>query len=524
MPRRAFSKYTRPEAVRISLGFAAFVIYALASLFAHQNLSNDSWRSYALERTGMASAISHMVYGAPVATVYRNLFNSFEFSSSPLGLLIDQAKHKQIEPGELLPYVPDGIGMGQAVFTTVAMKIFGINPRAIVVLFLILMGVTTLAFLARFPDGRSVAILSVFLTLTVMLASPLGTTTEGVSQVPVGGYRYFGLLAVMPCLHVCLELLDSTQLRRLTRAEIWLLAIQVLVFAISYLTNLASVYVYGLVLLVAAYTFVATRRLVGGRGLLFRKVIIVAEMIGSILLVYVLVTPQAYRVTGRAGVETTWHHVIIGFGANPNWPFGALAGEYRGCWPGKPNDSLVPGLSDFNGGCFWAAYAKQHGLSDNQMGDELYDKEFNVATREAVFKIVEAYPSQAFITFIYYKPLLTLRTLASYFDFRVPWAWPVSVLIVCQAALFMFFSTSNRHWLSFRAMRPVYAIFGLGILATSGMYVVAYSTLFTTTDLFFYVLVLIATSASGIAAQVAQWIWPTEPSLVEVGGELPAER
>jgi hypothetical protein len=311
---------------------------------------------------------------------------------------------------------------------------------------------------------------------------------------------------------------------QLSGAKLGLLVLQVLMFMISYLTNIASGYVYVVTVLVAMYTFVATRGLIKGRRILFGKALIVTGMIGLLLLAFTLVTPHAYRVTGRAEAETTWHHVIIGFGANPNWPFGNLADGYRGCWPGKPNDSLVPGLSDFNGGCMWAVYAKQHGLSDNEMGDGLYDRDFNVATREAVFKIVRLYPFQALITFLYYKPLLTLHTLASYFDFSVPAAWPVRVLIVCQIALFVGFAAYNRCCLSFRALMPIYSVFALGAITTSGLYVVAYSTLFTTTDLFFHILALICTFIASIVAQVVQRYWPTSLLSVKVGAELLTER
>jgi hypothetical protein len=152
MPVRAFCRLTRSEGIRISVGLAAFLIYAFASLLADQYPKDSSWPSYAIERAGIASAISNIVYGAPIATVYRNLFNAFEFSTAPVDQLIQQTQQKQIGLGELIPYVPDGIGMGQAVFTTVAARMFGINPQSVVLLFLILMGVTTLTFLTRFHD------------------------------------------------------------------------------------------------------------------------------------------------------------------------------------------------------------------------------------------------------------------------------------------------------------------------------------------------------------------------------------
>jgi hypothetical protein len=131
----AFSTLTRQQVIRISFGLLAFVIYACATVFSNQSAQGDGYLSYDIERTGIASAISNIVYGAPIATVYRNLFNTFVYSGTPLNELLQQAERKQIEPGELIPYAPDGIGIGQAVFTTVAMSLFGVHPRSIVFLF-----------------------------------------------------------------------------------------------------------------------------------------------------------------------------------------------------------------------------------------------------------------------------------------------------------------------------------------------------------------------------------------------------
>ena len=146
---------------------------------ANQNTQVGKWLSYDIERAGIASAISNIVYGAPVATAYKNLAHTFEYSEAPLEELMRKAEHKQIELGELMPYVDDGIGIGQAVFTTVQLCcLIGIHPQSIVFIFLALMALVTLAFLARFHDERSVVILVVFLALTIMLASPLGTRRE----------------------------------------------------------------------------------------------------------------------------------------------------------------------------------------------------------------------------------------------------------------------------------------------------------------------------------------------------------
>jgi hypothetical protein len=371
------------------------------------------------------------------------------------------------------------------------------------------MGVATLTFLARFHDERSVAILSVFLALTIMFASPLGSDFALVTQVPVGGYRYFSMLAAIPCLHIVLELIDLTRKAPFAKGNGCLLALQALVFMIANLVNTASIYAYGPVVLVAIYAFIAARGESKSRKVFFGKISIIALTVGSLLVTFALLTPQAYRLTGRARAETTWHHVIIGFGANPNWPFGNLADLYRGCTSGKPNDALVPGLADFNGECVWGDYAKRHGLSENRTAQELYDKNFNAATREAVFRIVRLYPLQSLVTFVYYKPLMTFHTLAQYFRFSIPTSWPTRILIICQMAVFFVFACLNRSHLSVRLVRPLYFGLVLGTASAFGLYIVAYSTANTTADLFFYVLALIITLIANLSAAVARSFWPS---------------
>jgi hypothetical protein len=525
--RSSLAKLPRLDAIRIALGFASFLIYACASLVANQATQNGDWRSYDIERTSMASAISNIVYGAPLAAVYGNLWGTFSIAASPatpLQELLEQAEHKQLATGGLMPYVSDGIGIGQAIFTTVAMRLFGIHAQSIVILFLILVAVATLTFLVRFHDVRSVGIIVVFLALTILFASPVGTHYELISQVPVGGHRYFSLLAVIPALHFFFELIDSIRGSGFVRRNLLTLAIQLLLFMISYFMNIGVTYVFGFLLVPAVYTFVAT---VGAsqRRILFSKILVVLGVIGLSLLTFHALIPKAYSDTGRAQPATFWHHVIIGFGVNPNWPFGNLADQYRGCYPESPEQSLVPGMSDDNGGCAWAAYATQHGM---KWDEELYDKNFDIGIREAVLKIIWSYPLQSLVTFVYYKPLRILHTLRTYFEFSISESWSsahqlrpdgrglsmtMGLLIIFQTATFLLFTVLNRAYLTLGALRQVYSAFVLGAISTCGLYVAAYSTPITSVDLFFYVLALIGTLTANLAATVARWWSPTRSAL-----------
>jgi hypothetical protein len=518
--RVALPKLAYLKSIRISLGIVAFLIYTCTTLLANQTTQIGIWLSYDIERTAMASAISNIVYGAPIATVYRNLWGTFVARPAvPLDELLQQAKKKQIPPGELMPYVADGIGIGQAVFTTIAMRIFGIHHQAIVILFLILMGISTFTFLLRYGDERSFGILCVFLALTLMLASPLGTQYQMISQVPVGGHRYFSLLAVLPFLHIFLELIQSRREMVISKRNLGLLAVQSLLLMIAYFMNIGSTYVLFPLTAAAIFILIGSRHVRTSIKILLGKILVVAGVVASLSFAFNLVTPDAYKVSGRAQPATLWHHVIIGFGANPNWPFGDLADQYRGCYPERPQQSLVPGMSDDNGGCPWAAYASQHGIN---WGEGLYSKEFDAAIREAVFKIIWEYPIQSLITVIYYKPRMILHTLAEYFEL-VPGSWSgpgqlaetvpglsvvVALFIVAQIVIFASFAVRHRAYFSIRATAPVYFAFFLGAISTCGLYLAAYSIAITSFDLFFYLCALIGALSATLIATLARLLWP----------------
>jgi hypothetical protein len=238
------------------------------------------------------------------------------------------------------------------------------------------------------------------------------------------------------------------------------------------------------------------------------KVSVTTCVIGSLLIIFFATIPPIYRKTGRALPATTWHHVIIGYGTNPNWPFGNIADSYRGCWPDRPDDSFVSGMSDFNGKCAWAEYAKRHGLSASAFNpDLLYDKKFDVGIRDAVLKIFWLYPVQSFLTFAYYKPLSILRTLQIFLHFGVPSSRCTTMFIICQAIVFAAFAVLNRCQLSVRVFRGLYVCCLLGTISASGLNVVAYSTPFTTLDLFFVVLVLAFLALASLFAATARSVW-----------------
>jgi hypothetical protein len=477
---------------RIFLGMLSLAIY-IALALAQVQKNDDSgrqWTEYDIERTPMASAISHIVYGAPVASVYAGLNDEFVRSKEPLEVTLEKAKRKEIEPRNLIPFGLDGIGAGEAIFATVAMRVFGIHVSSILWSFLTLMTIAVTAFLLRFPDSRALVAVAGLSALILMFASPVGTTAANISQIPVGGYRYFSLLAAIPGMHVFLELISDEKTMSQRRAIIrWLLLLaQLAVFAIALYVNIATIYLYGPFAFAIAYAHYRARRERPARQAEFRKIIVVVAVIGAALIASKVVAPKAYRDTGRNG-DMIWGRIVVSLGVKPKWPFGTLAAEYKGCFPEEPDRTLEPDMNDFNLHCIWSDYAERHNMSRSEKAWHLYDGTFNKALRSALFKIVRRYPLDTLMTFIYYKPLLLGHTLLSLFTFTEPVPGWVALLISAQFLVLFAFALIEAQ--SSSQIATVAISLGLGAISTCGLYIVAWANSWTTGDLFFYLLALL---------------------------------
>jgi hypothetical protein len=478
---------------RVALGIISLAIYVVLALLQVQDRDapEKAWLAYDIERSAIAGAVSNIVYGAPVASVYRGLFDEFYEPSDSLEAELEKAESKKLEPGDLIPYNPDGSGAGLIFFATAAMRTFGVHASSILWLFLVLLSVAVVAFLLRFPDGRALVTVAGLSALILMFASPLGSSMPNVSQFPVGGYRYFSLLASIPGMHIFLELVNTQRTKSAMQAiAFWsLLLIQLAIFAIALYVNLAAIYLYGPFVLGAAYALYHVRRVRTARTAQVGKLILIVAIVGATLVASRALAPKAYTDTGRNG-DMIWGRIFESIGANPHWPFGTLAAEYKGCVAEEPEKTLQPGIEDFNRGCAWRKYAEQHGMSEEETSEHVLDGEYNKALRDEFFKIARTYRVETLLTFIYYKPLLLGDTLLSLFSFteRLP-GWKL-LLIAAQFLVLIAFALVETR--SPPHMGIVGISLALGAICSCGLYIVAWSNAWTTGDLFFYLLALLA--------------------------------
>jgi hypothetical protein len=164
----------------------AFLIYGLAVLSLHSELHSH----WLVEKDfSLAAAVSYSVYGRPLGIATANvskLFRNIPKQESDDRISVQEAMARtaagDIPAGDVLRTSTDGNGAGDFIFASLAMKLFGPHLSALTYSFLLLMGVSTLAFICRFRADRLFTVPLQFFALTLMLLSPLATATWPVDQ------------------------------------------------------------------------------------------------------------------------------------------------------------------------------------------------------------------------------------------------------------------------------------------------------------------------------------------------------
>ena len=154
-----------PSAPRISairmaalpriLAVASFLIYA-ATIFALPQVRDSR---YCCEQSSFAAAVSDIVYGSRIGSMYTGVFDLFiTHSTEPLPQMLKEVRAElPAEPaGQLSSTTLDGNGVGYPVVATVAFRVFGFHWWAPIAVMLILMAVSMAAFIpvSKVCSGR----------------------------------------------------------------------------------------------------------------------------------------------------------------------------------------------------------------------------------------------------------------------------------------------------------------------------------------------------------------------------------
>src|ERR1051326_7678711 len=442
-------------ALRPNLSLLSFLLYAAATVIAvHEHPS-----AWALEHDdSLPTAISHAVYGTRIGIYESNVravfleLNRTGLTPQSLRNAVKLASRGDIPRGNTT-LANDGIGAGQPLFMGVAAALFGPHLSSFPILFLLLMGIATLAFVARFDDDRLFMVPLTFTALSVMLLTPLLSDQAVLDQAPIGGNRFFGMLGVLPALHLYLDLREVLALGvferwRSTQAD-------------------------------------RGRRLVFWREV--RRLAIVALVAQTVMVAIV----YDYLLYGRV-FANVWHRAFVSLSLHPEWPFGNLREVYD-CTKYMP-EGLTRRQHDPNGPCVW--FAANPTRPEGQLLEGVFGPAYEGTLRNALFNVMRSYPRQALELYFYYKPLMVWHTLQRGVD--IEWrAFSVPVLALVALQILLFFAFLLRGAL---AGRPQ-ATWRLGVIPllfalSLPSQFLGWSSLHTGVDVVFWMYCLIAAGAA----------------------------
>jgi hypothetical protein len=491
----------------ISFGFVlallSFLIYA-STVFVLPQVRNSR---YCCEQSSVAAAISNVKYGARLGTLYSGVFSYLiERFDKPLEEALVEAQTPGIglpptPPGELFKTTRDGNGVGYPLVATVAFGLFGLHSWALTLLMLILMALSAAAFAWRFRGAvyRGVVALY-FTTLTLMLFTPMVWDPSIEVNVPVGGIRYFSLVGILAIFHILLELMHEHPVDAgAGKRKSGLLAIQAGILVLAILVRGSALPMIGAISLVALAVFLRCRHEPVQRRVLLKNCKTMGVVSAGFLALVAVLVPPNYLTEGRFGT-VIWQRVTESIGVNPAWPFPGT-NEMFDCKK-YASVGLEGGASDNNGVCIWFDYVAKHDIPIETISDKTFGVLYEVAMREAFFKIAARYPAEVLKTFIYYKPQMIVRSIQQSLVINVagdqtkavyPGGPPVvlypplaiALLLGSLAVALLFFSVEA---IAIQDLARVAGLTLLSALFTIPAYLAAWAMPHTSGDLLFYCL------------------------------------
>src|SRR5262249_21206662 len=198
----------RPR-IGVLLAVVSFFIYSILVISLPQVRDTP----YACEQSSFAAAVSNIVYGSRVGSMYTGVFDMFTTHfTEPLPQTLEEIRAElPAQPvGELSPTTIDGNGVGYPLVATAAFRLFGFHWWAPIAVMLILMAASMAAFLRRFPPNL---VTLYFSGLTAMLFSVWIWDPTVRLGIPIGGIRYFSLVGILPTFHILLSIMERQPFR-----------------------------------------------------------------------------------------------------------------------------------------------------------------------------------------------------------------------------------------------------------------------------------------------------------------------
>ena len=497
-----------------AMTLASFALYAAGVLALHQD--RTGW--WDNERSAMAAAVSYLAYGTHFGAVAVDVEHFFleRPANNPDGAVrtartfansaeeaLAATVHGSVPPGPVRAFTIDGSGAGLTLLVTIAMVIFGPHASSLVIFYLAMIGVSTLAFMLRYRDERQIFLLLYFLIASVMLLTPLSTIQFMGDTAPFGGYRLLTLAAILPALHVYCEIVESRDIGRARPVLLQLLTlfVQGVVFFVIIIERSSAGYLVIALAIAFFWRFYRGKIKVNLRSPLTYK--IASWSLGFLLWAAIIgVAMPQYVKAGRV-FGVFWHRAFVSLAIHPQWPFGNLSEVYK-CKAYIP-PGLTRGASDGNGHCVWIARLLDEKRDISGVGDEIYGGDYEKDMRNAYFYVVGHYPRQVFEVYFFTKSAMIASVLSDawvslYHLGGAPVADSLFAIAAVQLALFIAFivaaTASGRTALDRRML-----FFPLAFVASLLPLYVAWAVLWTSGDTIFLMYCCVAL----VPALFLQW-------------------
>lgn len=449
---RVFSSICRRRLFAVALAGLSLVIYG-STIFTLPQVRSAR---YCCEQSSVAVAVSNVMYHSPLGTLYSGVFEYFyaHLDDEPLEQTLREARTPAIglppqPPGELEETTSDGNGVGYPLVATAAFRLFGMHTSALTLTMLLLMALSAAIFLLRFSGAIYVGVVIVYFTaLTIMLFTPLVWNPGYAVQIPVGGIRYFSLVAVLPFFHFVLDLIDPDAAKGDAKARVLaLLGLQTVILVVVTLVRGSALPLVGAVVLVLCWLVWRRRHDRATLRAVFGKAAVIASVSVCTLAVIAISVPREYLTQGHFGT-VIWHRVIQSLGTNPAFPFPGVNDMFD-CKKYIPK-GIQPGIG-YAAGCIWFDYVEKHHTPMETRRAQMYGSLYETAMREAFFRIVARYPAEMLKTFLYYKPRYIVWSMAQSMRFNfsrnnATGAYPgaaIGLLLVSLAIALTYFSITK---------------------------------------------------------------------------------
>jgi hypothetical protein len=430
--RKTIGRSNASAWLRPALALACFALFALAAVSLHQ----QRMVRFSVEEEGpIPAALSHVLFGSPIGFADTGLLQYFKTSTAAsTAEAVERAMQGEATPTHDVQIPLDGVGIGPPLSDTIAFALFGPHARSQLLLFLALLGVSAGGYILRFRNER-LWVAPVFLAALTLLLLTLGMEApRAASEAPLGGERSYILLAILPTLHWCFELVaGGSRSRRETLIRGLLLGVQVTILGFAILVR------YSPICLIPAVLVSALLALRSGSGK--RAALVSLLPLAGLMIALYGVIPHGFPEHADSGKlrSLIWHRAFISFDLNPDWPFPGVAKQY--VCP-QVSAGITHGGSDSNAHCVWFAAPMNQLRPAADVWADLYGTQYEAVLRNAFFDVATRCPGETLATFLYYKPLkmvdATRRSL-------IPWVAITASVAVLAALQLVLLATFYGH-------------------------------------------------------------------------------